>query len=139
MAELYRLVFASYPFPIHDPSYLRDTMAENIRYFGLWEGDKPVALSSAEMDIPARAVEMTDFATLPAARGAGCAQVLLRRMEDAMRERGKPIGYTIARAVSYGMNIVFARAGYAFTGTLVNNTGIAGQLESMNIWWKRLD
>ncbi|MFH1725408.1 MAG: putative beta-lysine N-acetyltransferase, partial [Elusimicrobiota bacterium] len=46
---------------------------------------------------------------------------------------------TIARAVSFGMNIAFARVGYSFGGTLWNNTNISGNIESMNIWHKRLD
>jgi hypothetical protein len=44
--------------------------------------------------------------------------------------------YTIARAISVGMNITFARCGYDFGGTLVNNTQIAGRIESMNVWYK---
>jgi hypothetical protein len=36
------------------------------------------------------------------------------------------------------MNITFARAGYRYAGTLVNNTQICGQLESMNVWYKPL-
>ena len=47
-------------------------------------------------------------------------------------------GYTIARALSPGMNITFARAGYRFGGLLWNNTQICGRLEPMNIWYKSL-
>src|SRR6056297_1187013 len=36
MAELYARVFASYPFPIDQADYLRQTMAENILYGGVW-------------------------------------------------------------------------------------------------------
>jgi hypothetical protein len=45
--------------------------------------------------------------------------------------------YTIARAASHGMNTTFARQGYRFAGTLVNNTHIAGGIESMNVWYRR--
>lgn len=45
---------------------------------------------------------------------------------------------TIARAHATGMNIVFARQGYAFAGTLPNNTQIKGDLESTNVWYKHL-
>lgn len=138
MAELYRLVFKSYPFPIHDPAYLARTMEENFAYFGIWEGETLVALASSEMDTAARAVEMTDFATNPACRGRGYAGILLAHMEGAMRRRGIRTAFTIARAVSMGMNLVFAKGGYMFGGTLVRNTGIAGCLESMNVWHKPL-
>jgi len=36
------------------------------------------------------------------------------------------------------MNILLAGKGYSFDGTLVNNTNIAGQIESMNVWHKQL-
>jgi len=139
MAEVYRRVFATYPFPIHNPPYLRQTMADNVVYFGIWEGERLVALSSAEMDVAASNVEMTDFATLPGCRGGGFAAFLLRQMEAEMTRRGIRTAYTIARAVSHGMNITFARGGYRYGGTLVNNTQISGSLESMNVWHKPLD
>jgi len=34
------------------------------------------------------------------------------------------------------MNITFAKAGYRYAGTLVNNTDISGTIESMNVWWR---
>ncbi|HOM70936.1 MAG TPA: putative beta-lysine N-acetyltransferase, partial [Armatimonadota bacterium] len=46
--------------------------------------------------------------------------------------------YTIARSLSYGMNITFAKQGYQYAGTLTNNTNICGHMESMNVWYKHL-
>lgn len=135
---VYKEVFASYPFPIHDPSYLKDTMRDSVRYFGVWHKDRLVALASAEMDRGSRNAEMTDFATLPAFRGRGLARVLLTKMERAIRGDGIRTVFTIARAYSYGMNITFARTGYRFGGTLRNNTQICGRQESMNVWYKPL-
>ena len=62
LAALYRTVFPSYPFPIFDQAYLRETMATHVRYFGAFDGDRLIAASSAEMDAEARNAEMTDFA-----------------------------------------------------------------------------
>ncbi len=140
MAGLYRRVFASYPFPIHDPQYLAETMDTHVIYFGVWEsaGGRLAALSSAETDRAKGMVEMTDFATDPEYRGQGFGVFLLRRMEESMREHKLPVAYTIARAISPGMNIVFAKLGYRYGGTLINNTDICGRLESMNIWHKHL-
>jgi putative beta-lysine N-acetyltransferase len=138
MAHLYRLVFASYPFPIHDPEYLRRTMAENVCYYGFWENGRPVALASAEMDIGAGSAEMTDFATHPECRGGGRATQLLAALEREMAQRQIKTLYTIARAVSFGMNLTFAKLGYRYGGTLPRNTQIAGELECMNIWFKGL-
>lgn len=138
MAKIYRDVFASYPFPIHDPEFLHSAMKDSTLFFGVWNGTSIAALSSAEMDAGSSSAEMTDFATPPAYRGNGFALHLLREMEDAVRGRGIRALFTIARAYSFGMNITFARDGYRYGGTLTNNTNISGRLESMNVWYKIL-
>lgn len=139
MAKIYRQVFASYPFPIHDPEYLRETMRSHVAYFGVRRASSWVALSSAEMEPSSLSAEMTDFATLPDWRGHGFAIHLLDAMEEEMAQRGIRTVFTIARALSPGMNITFAKAGYEFGGTLVNNTNISGSIESMNVWYKAGD
>lgn len=138
MVKLYRQVFASYPFPIHDELYLEQTMREDVMYFGVLEKDNLVALASAEVDRHGGNAEMTDFATRPDYRGRGLANYLLAQTEMAASRRGVKTAYTIARAYSPGMNITFARNGYTFSGTLTHNTQISGKLESMNVWYKPL-
>ncbi len=128
-----------YPFPIHDEDYIRETMASNVHYYGVLDGDRIVALASSEFDFDAQNVEMTDFATLPEYLGNGLAVHLLKRMEDGLKDGEIKTAYTIARAFSAGMNITFARMGYQFGGTLLNNTNISGNIESMNIWYKFLN
>lgn len=136
MAQIYRKVFESYPFPIHDPAYLRQTMKTHVQYFCAEQGGHVIAVSSSEMDADSENVEMTDFATLPEHRGKSVAVRLLRYMEQHMRKGGMKTFYTIARAASAGMNITFVRCGYEYGGTLINNTNICGTIESMNIWYK---
>jgi len=136
MAALYSRVFESYPFPIFDPDYIRRTMEENFSYIGIRYGATLIALASAERI--ESGVEMTDFATDPEHRRASLAAHLLAAMEASARQHGVKKAFTIARAVSYGINILFARAGYTFGGTLVNNTNISGRVQSMNIWYKSL-
>ncbi|MCX9084830.1 MAG: putative beta-lysine N-acetyltransferase [Candidatus Methanoperedens sp.] len=138
MADLYRKVFDTYPFPIFDPQYLLKTMDENFIYSSMWKNDTIVALSSCEMDVKAQNVEMTDFATLQEYQGKGLAIYLLNNMEKEMRKRKIKTAYTISRAVSYGINIIFVKMGYEYCGTLVNNTNISGNFESMNVWYKLL-
>lgn len=138
MAALYRRTFASYPFPIHDPEYLAETMATHVLYAGIWAESQLLALASAEIDHYNSNAELTDFATDPQCRGRGFASLLLQHLEKELQPRDIKTGYTIARAPSYGMNICFAQNGYQFSGTLVNNTQIAGSLESMNVWHKDL-
>jgi len=136
LAKLYKDVFQSYPFPIQSPDYIIKTMNDNVIYFGALKNDNLVAAASSEMYINYENVEMTDFATLPAFRGNKLALYLLSMMETEMKKRGMKTLYTIARAHSVGMNITFARNGYKFAGTLINNTNISGAIESMNIWYK---
>ncbi len=138
LAVLYGAVFKSYPFPIFDAGYLRETMASHIVYFGVRDNGRLIAASSCEMDVPHQNVEMTDFATLDAYRAKGLASFLLVRMEREMERRGILTAYTIARSISYGMNITFGKNRYAFAGTLYSNTGISGEIESMNVWYKAL-
>jgi putative beta-lysine N-acetyltransferase len=138
MAKLYAEVFPTYPFPIHNPDYIAETMEGHSLYVGIWKGETLVSLASADMDIEEKNAEMTDFATLPHHRGRRFAEFLLKTMEAAVAAEGVKTCYTIARARSFGMNITFSRAGYTFSGVLINNTNISGRIESMNIWYKRL-
>jgi beta-lysine N6-acetyltransferase len=138
MKNVYQKVFATYPFPIHDISYLRKTMIDNVDYYCVENEGKIVALSSAEKDKTNKYAEMTDFATLPDWRGQGLAQYLLEKMERSMQKLGIKTAFTIARSASPGMNITFAKSGYAYGGRLKNNTNISGNIESMNIWYKKL-
>lgn len=138
ISQIYKRVFKTYPFPIHNPAYIKETMNNNVMYFGVHHEDQLIAVSSSEMDTKAQNVEMTDFATLPEHRSQGLASSLLYEMENAMRERDMITAYTIARAVSHGMNITFAKHNYTYSGTLINNTDISGEIESMNVWYKAL-
>ncbi|MBN1436975.1 MAG: putative beta-lysine N-acetyltransferase [Sedimentisphaerales bacterium] len=138
MSELYSNVFASYPFPIDTAAYITETMLANIAYYCVEVDNELAALASSEMDTISRNVEMTDFATLPKFRGRNFAGLLLGYMERDMKNHGILTSYTIARAISAGINITFAKADYKYAGRLINNTNIAGQIESMNVWYKNL-
>lgn len=139
IAACYAEVFESYPFPIHDPVHIRAAMDDGTRFFVVRDGGRVVAASSMEDGGAPGAVEMTDFATLPESRGQGLARRLLERMDHCAAETGVRVAFTIARALSFGMNITFGRRGYRYGGTLINNTQIAGSLESMNVWYRHLD
>lgn len=139
MQRMYREVFETYPFPIYDREYLAATMAADVRYYGVRDrAGHLVALASGEMDSENQAVEMTDFAVLPSWRRRGLSARLLRYMEADMRGRGMRTAFTIARTRAPGINIAFCRRGYRNGGLLVNNTHIAGQIESMWVWYKKI-
>lgn len=138
IASLYSQVFASYPFPIFDPAFIAQSMQEGTLYAGVEVEGNLVALASAECDFTPnkRYAEMTDFATLPSYRGNGYAGNLLAFLEKEASSRGIQTLYTIARAISPGMNCTFSKAGYIFGGRLRNNTNIGGEIESMNVWYR---
>jgi putative beta-lysine N-acetyltransferase len=138
MAALYKKVFITYPFPIHEEAYIESTMDDHVIYFGVWHQDILIALSSSEVDWKSKNAEMTDFAVDPDYRGRNISSWLLQVMEQEMKKYDIRLAYTIARAVSYGMNCTFSKNGYDFAGTLYNNTHIASDIESMNVWYKKL-
>ena len=131
-------VFVSYPFPIHDPAHIREAQEEGTRFFTVRDGGNLVAASSMEPGGAPGTVEMTDFATLPSHRGQGLATKLLGTMDDHAKEAGLQSGLHHRSGPSFGMNITFARHSYEYAGTLINNTQIAGSIESMNVWYKLL-
>lgn len=139
MAQLYAKIFPRYPFPIHDRAYLEQTMKENVLYAGVRHQGRLLGLASAEMCRREQHAEMTDFAVLPEARGKKLGLLLLKRLEEEMPAYNMRTLYTIARLASPGMNLTFARRGYHYSGTLPRNTSISGGLESMNVWYRRLD
>lgn len=138
IAELYGTVFATYPFPIRDPAYIRESMQGEIRYFIIRKSHVLAAAASCEIDAENQVVEVTDFATSPLFRGRGFAGILLSAMENDLRRKGILTAFTIARASSLPINMTFAGAGYRFAGMLPNNTNICGSMESMNVWYKRI-
>lgn len=139
IARIFKQVFKTYPFPVHDPGYILKTMQEyGTEYFGIFEGEKLIGVSSAEIDVKNKNAEMTDFAVLPEYRGQSLALQLLHNMEQVMKAANIKTCYTIARLNQPGMNKTFLNSDYKYTGTLVNNTNIGGSIESMNILYKHI-
>jgi putative beta-lysine N-acetyltransferase len=136
MTELYSQVFTTYPFPITDPDYIATTMHEQVDYYGIRIKGKLIALASAEFDYDYNFAELTDFAVAEDYRQQGLAKQLLEAMENDLKDKDILTYYTIARAKSTGMNKTFSGLGYKYAGTLINNTNIAGDIESMNVWYK---
>lgn len=138
LADLYRTIFKSYPTPLIHASYLEHIL-QGDSLFAVCECEgQIVSAASAELYPSRRAAELTDCATLPRARGRGLMSMLLTKLESELRLRDYICSYTMARARSYGMNMVFYQMGYEFNGRLVNNCDIHGTYEDMNIWVKNL-
>lgn len=136
IAELMTATFPAYPTPIK-PELIEEQIAAGshvFRYMTDAVGEL-VASASAEIDHERRSAEMTDCATRPDQRGAGHMGVLLDRLaRDVRSDLGITDLYTLARADEVGMNCVFGKLGYRYTGRLVNNCRMPNGWESMNIW-----
>ena len=138
MSSIYQQVFVSYPFPIHKPAFIERMINAGNLYFCIRVDGRIAALAAAEIDLPHRAAEMTDFATLPEWSGRGFASRLLVHMHSQVRDIGIQTAFTIARALSGGMNSVFKNRGYHYAGLLKNNSQICGSIQSMTVWYKHL-
>ncbi|MCR8982750.1 putative beta-lysine N-acetyltransferase [Brevibacillus laterosporus] len=138
LANLYQVVFETYPTPMHDPEYVRNTMQANTHYAVVEVGGRIVCAASAEVTPNWGSAEMTDCATHPDWLGKGLLQHLFVALEQHMQEMGIYYLYTITRAHSAAMNVTAAKMGYRYTGRLINNCVISTGFEDMNIWVKPL-
>ena len=138
LVYIYRSVFETYPSPLTNPDYIKSTMDRNIIYKLAIKDGKALAAASADIDRKHLNAEMTDCATKPESQGKGLMQLILSSLEEDLRKEGIMTAYTLARGMSIGMNRVFHRLGYEFSGRLINNCDIFGRFEDMNIWVKRL-
>ncbi|MDD3479556.1 MAG: putative beta-lysine N-acetyltransferase [Paludibacteraceae bacterium] len=139
MIEVFKKVFKTYPFPIFDSQFIKKSIEEdNTIYFGIWDNHQLVAISSAECNYQEQYAEMTDFAVLPSHRGYHLAIHLLATMEAKLVNKQIKTVYTICRLNSLAMNKTFYNSQYKYTGTLIQNTQISGNIESMNVWYKPL-
>jgi len=138
ITKLFRQVFESYPFPIHQEDYILETMDDNVQYYGAEMNGQIAALASSEIDQSGQNAEMTDFATHHDHQGKNLSTLLLNVMEKDMKKQGITTLHTIARLNSIPMNKTFIRADYKYSGTLIKNTNISGKIESMNIYYKHI-
>lgn len=137
IVRIFQEVFASYPTPMHDEEYVRNMMQEHV-FIAVVEGKEGiVSVSSADMDVKRANAEITDCATLASERGKGLMYFTIEFIEKQLRKKGITNLFSIARAVSFGMNKVLYHRGYQYRGRLVKNVHISGDWEDMNIWVKK--
>lgn len=136
LAQVFGRNFESYPFPVFDPEFILEGMKNNVVYMLVVRGEQIAAVASAETIPRLCNAEMTDFATMPEFRGKGLGTILLHALEQQMTKMGIHHCYTLCRAGSPSINRIFGKAGYSYTGTLVQNCHIGGKFEDMNCWCK---
>lgn len=138
LAALYKKVFQIYPTPLHDPQYIKKTLQEGTIYYGYFYDSEIVSAASAEVNGFYKNAELTDCATLVEHRKHGLMKVLLQQLEADLKQQGIYCAYSIARALSFGMNAALHQLGYNYRGRLANNCYIFDKLEDMNVWVKNL-
>jgi putative beta-lysine N-acetyltransferase len=138
LSALYRKVFQIYPTPLHDPDYVKKTMDDGTIYYVAFHNEKIVSAASAETNHLYKNAELTDCATLPEHRKYGLMKILLQELERELVKQGIYCSYSIARALSNGMNAVLFQIGYCYRGRFLNNCFIYDKLEDMNMWVKDL-
>lgn len=133
---LYDRVFKTYPIPLNQPQYVEQLMSEDYLFMVITHMGKIVSCASADINYPLANAEITDCASHPENRGKGLMYAVIASLEKEVIDRGIQCLYSIARALSPGMNTVFKKLGYTYTGRLVNNCNIFGKFEDMNLWVK---
>jgi len=136
LTSIFKKVFATYPSPVDQPDYLAAVLGKTALFKAVRRGQDIISVAAAEVDWAYRNAELTNCATLPASRGSGLMSGIIAALESECLARGIKCLYSLARASSYGMNLVFHRLGYRYRGTLINNCHISGAYEDMNIWVK---
>lgn len=136
MSGLFQKVFSSYPSPVFDPEHLKSSLKKGNIFMVVYNGRRLASVAAAETEQEYGRAELTNCATDPEFRGMGLNTLLLASIEKMCLSRDIACLYSLARASSYGMNLVFHRLGYEFSGTLINNCHIGGRYENMNVWVK---
>lgn len=138
MINLFKTVFETYPTRIFDANYLKKQMEETMLYIAAVEDGKIISVAAADMDNKNLNAEITDCATYPGHRGRGLLSVLIHSLEHALQKKGFMTVYSLSRAISTGVNMVFRKLGYEYNGRLINHCDICGKYEDLNVWSKRL-
>lgn len=138
LSQLYDQCFQIYPTPLKEMSYIEHVMQKGTPFYVVVYDGQVVSAASADLNLKQKNAELTDCATLPAYRQYGLMRNLLHILEREMAERGLVSVYSLARALSFGMNKALYQEGYQYTGRLCMNCYIYDKLEDMNLWVKRL-
>ena len=138
LAELYSRVFAIYPTPMNVPEYVKRMIEAGTIFYIVESNKQIVSAASADINQLFHHAELTDCATLPEHRKYGLMKKLLIHLEADLKNSRIFCAFSIARALSFGMNAAFYQLGYQYNGRLTNNCYIFDKLEDMNVWVKDL-
>lgn len=136
--ELFSTVFSTYPSPVYDENFIKETMNGKVLYkVAVLEG-KIIGIASADMDTDNLNAEITDCATYPEHRGKGILSNIIYQLEEDLKKMDFITLYSLSRSINPGINMVLSKHNYKYTGRLINNCNICGAFEDMNIWTKNI-
>lgn len=138
MAVLFERGFKTYPTPMFDEEYIIKKIKENVIYKLAIHNEEIIGVASAEMDIENHNAEITDCIINPSHESKGVITNLVYYLEKDLKKRGFIGLYSLARASIYGINMVFEKHNYRYSGRMINNCNICGGFEDMNIWEKSI-
>lgn len=138
LAKLYGNVFEVYPTPMNQKEYVEKVMKDDTIFYIVECDNEIVSAASADLNKRFHHAELTDCATLTEHRKYGLMKKLLIKLEDELRNEKIYCSFSIARALSFGMNDAFYQLDYTYKGRLTNNCYIYDKLEDMNVWVKDL-
>lgn len=138
LAQLYGKVFSIYPTPMNNPEYVMKMISGGTIFYVVEHDKQLVSAASADVNQTFHHAEITDCATLPEHRKYGLMKILIKQLENELMDQGIYCAFSIARALSFGMNAALFQLGYHYTGRLTNNCYIFDKLEDMNVWVKDL-
>jgi putative beta-lysine N-acetyltransferase len=138
LAQLYNNVFPIYPTPMNNPDYVTKMMNGGTIFYVVECNNQLVSAASAEVNSSLHNAEITDCATLPQHRKFGLLKRLMVELEKELKDAGIYCAFSLARALSYGMNAALFQLDYQYNGRLTNNCYIFDKIEDMNVWVKDL-
>ncbi|MBM7663530.1 putative beta-lysine N-acetyltransferase [Bacillus mesophilus] len=138
LSELYSEVFEIYPTPLNDPMYIQSLMKSNAIFHIIEYKGTIVSTASAYIDRPYYNAEISDCATISEHRKHGLMKHLIVSLEGELRKNRVFCVYSMARALSYGMNQALHQLEYKYKGRMTKNCYIFDKLEDMNVWVKDL-
>ncbi len=138
ISKVFETVFKSYPFPYHDPEYIRHTMDNGNSFYGAIMNEGIVAVAAMKINLQDKNAELKDFATLPICKNLNLENQLLKYMEQKLNTLKIQNIHERISLNNMDLNKTFIKNKYSYSGTLINNAHIDGSIESINVLYKSL-
>ncbi|WP_227936048.1 putative beta-lysine N-acetyltransferase [Alkalihalobacillus deserti] len=138
MAKLYKTVFKSYPTPMNDSNFIIDMMSSDVYFFIVEKDSEIVSACSADLLPEFKSAELSDCVTYAEHRSKQLLTYQVAHLIPRIKEMGINTLFSYSRSVSIGMNLVNIKHDFQYGGRMIRNSNIAGSMENMNIWYRKL-